>query len=213
MTSVRSFALLAGLLSLPFSPARGEDLGFYFTGGIGPAVAQDVDLKQFLGGGGGGAKVQLDPGFHFTAAGGYNFTRWLGVEMETGYIGNNIDRIGGSSADAFLSHVPFLANVVLRYDEDNSRLMPYVSAGAGGDSSIVFFDNSLGLDGSDADIVFAFQVSAGLLYKINETMSAGLGYKFYYADAPSWDVQDSAGRIRFGVSRVHLITAVFNMKF
>lgn len=213
MTSIRSFALLVGLLSLPLSPARGEDVGFYFTGGIGPAVAQDVELKQFLGGGGGGAKVVLDPGFHFMAAGGYNFTRWAGVEMQTGYIGNNIDRIGGASADAFLSHVPFLANVVLRYDEDNSRLVPYASVGAGGDSSIVFFDNSLGLDGSDADVVFAFQVSAGLRFKINEQMSAGLGYQFYYADEPSWNVENSAGRIHFGASKVHLITAVFNMKF
>src|SRR5215510_14941826 len=103
-TSIRSYVLLAGLLPLPFFQALGQETGFYFHGGIGPAVAQDVKLKEFLGGGGG--TVVLDPGFHFTAAGGYNFTRWLGVEMETGYIGNNIDRIGSSSVDAFMSHVP-----------------------------------------------------------------------------------------------------------
>ncbi|HXJ58318.1 MAG TPA: outer membrane beta-barrel protein [Verrucomicrobiae bacterium] len=210
-TSIRSLALLAGLLALPSLPAPGQESGFYFNAGIGPAIAEDVGVSEFLGSSSG--KVRLDPGFHFTAAGGYHFTRWLAVEMETGYIGNNIDRIGSSSPDAFLSHVPFLANVVLRYDADNFRLVPYASAGAGGDSSIFFINDSLGLDGSDADVVFAFQVSAGLLYKINETMSAGLGYKYYYADAPSWDVQNSAGRIRFGVSRVHLIAAVFNMKF
>jgi len=206
--SVRSIALL---LPLAVLPVKAQESGFYFNGGIGPAISQDLDLKQFVGPASG--SVQLDPGFHFMVAGGYNFTRWLGVEMETGYIGNNIDRIGTASADGFMSHIPFLANVVLRYDEDNSRLVPYLSAGAGGDSSILWMDHSLGVDGSDSDIVFAFQVSAGLRFKINEVMSAGLAYKYYYADDASWDIQNSGGRISFGAAHVHLITAVFNMKF
>jgi opacity protein-like surface antigen len=69
------------------------------------------------------------------------------------------------------------------------------------------------LDGSDADVEFAYQAMAGLRYRINDKMSAGLGYKFYHADGASWDIQHSAGHIRFGEARVHCVSAVFNWKF
>ena len=211
VVSFGSLILVAGLAPLSVAPVSGQDVGFYFTGGIGPAIAQDPDLKEFLGPTGG--NVELDPGFHLGVAGGYNFTRWLGVEMESGFIVNNIDRIGGASADATLSHVPFLANIVLRYEDQNCPVIPYFTAGLGGDSSVLWFDDSLGLDGSDSDVVFAFQISGGVRYRINDYMSAGLEYKFYHADDASWHVEDSGGRIRFGATAVHCITAVFNMKF
>ena len=206
-----SLTLLVGLGPFSVWPAAGQETGFYFTGGIGPAIAQDVDLKDFLGATGG--DVELDPGVHLGVAGGYNFTRWLGVEMESGFMMNNIDRIGDTSPDATLTHVPFLANIVLRYDDQRCPVVPYFTAGLGGDSSVLWIDDSLGVDGSDSDVVFAFQLSAGMRYRINETMSAGLSYKFYHADDASWDVEDTAGRIRFGDATVHCITAVFNMSF
>jgi opacity protein-like surface antigen len=213
-TPIRSLTLLTWLTStclLTTLSARAQDSGFYFTGGIGPAIAEDIDVKDFLGFGGG--KVELDPGVGVTIAGGYNFNKFLGVEMETGFAANNIDSIAGNSPDALLYHVPFLANVVLRFDDEASRIVPYVSAGVGGDSTLLWIDDSLGVDGSDSDVVFAFQLSAGVRFRINEKMSAGLSYKYYRADEASWDVEDSGGRIKFGESTVHLIAAVFNMKF
>lgn len=212
LLSSRALTLLVGFGVLTLLPIYGAERGPYFTGGIGGSIAEDVDLKEFNGPVG-GAEVKLDPGFHLGVAGGYNFNRWIGVEMETGILANNISKIGNSSPDATLSHVPFLANVVLRYEDERSLLVPYLSIGGGGDSSVLFIDNSLGVDGSDSDLVYAVQATAGVRLKIGDKMSAGVGYKFYHTGSPSWEIENSSGEISFGEATVHAFFAVFNMTF
>ena len=204
-------ACLGCALSLAFSAHAGEQ-GPYFRAAVGPALAENTAVKELLGPLS-NTKARFDPGAHLDFAAGFNFNRWLGAELETGFIYNNIDRIGASFPDASLSHVPFLANLVLRYDVPNCKWVPYIGAGAGGDTSVLEINNSLGVDGSDGDVVFAAQAFAGLTYRINRRMSVGVGYKFFWADDPSWHVQGTGGQIRFGHSQVHAINAVFNMAF
>ena len=203
---------VAGLMLGSALSARAEGEGFYFNGSLGGSFAEKVDVKEFLGALS-NVRVKLDPGVHVGAAAGYNFTHWFGVELETGILANNIDKLGTSSPDAALSHVPLMANVMLRYDTGSLPVIPYIGAGIGGDSSILVIDDSLGVDGADADLVFAYQFMAGLRYRINDRMSAGLGYKFYHADGGSWEVERSSGRIRFGEATVHALSAVFNWRF
>ncbi|HXI52826.1 MAG TPA: outer membrane beta-barrel protein [Candidatus Saccharimonadales bacterium] len=212
MRSLSRLALAAGLMLGWTGPGLGQDQGFYFNASLGGSFAEDVTVKEF-GGPVTGTQVKLDPGVHLGVAGGFNFARFVGVEAETGLLANTIDKLGNSSPDATLSHIPFLGNLIFRYDAENFPLVPYIGGGAGMDTSVFTIDHSLGLDGSDADVEFAYQAMAGLRYRINDKMSAGLGYKFYHADSASWDIQHSAGRIRFGEARVHCVSAVFNWKF
>jgi opacity protein-like surface antigen len=199
------------LLASPLAMAQQQQYGPYFTGALGGTVPENIKLKEFLGPASG--TVKLDPGFHFGVAGGFNFTDWLGVEVESGALVNSIDKIGSTSPDAGVTHIPLMANAVLRYDRDDFALIPYVAAGVGGDTSIFWINDDLGLDGSDADFVFAYQLMFGVRYRINEKMSAGVGYKWYHADSANWDVHNAAGGIRFGESTIHAISAVFTMKF
>lgn len=195
-------------------PQLGQSQNFYVDANAGVALADDVDLRQFLVSTR-GTELDLDPGARLSVAGGYNFCPTFGIQLETGFIHNSVD---GSDGDMSFGHVPLLADVVFRYDQPDCKWVPYAGAGAGGDLSIISLDhvrapNGAVVDGSDSDIVFAWQLFAGLRYKINDKMSVGGGYKFYSANGARWDVEDSFGDIRTGRAQVHSIGVDFNFKF
>lgn len=185
---------------------------FYLQAALGPAIAKDVKVREWAGTTP-GSKVKLDPGIHLGLVGGCNATRWLAFEIETGIIANNVDRIGPDAPDAALAHVPLLANVVLKYETESSRVIPYLGVGAGGDSSVLAVDDSLGVDGSDSDLVFACQAMAGVRFRLRDNMSLGAGYKFFHAKSPTWEVRRSASDIRLGRAIVHTFGVVFNWSF
>ena len=62
-----SLALLASVNSV--RSAEMGDKGIYFRGGIGPALAHETDVKEFLGPSS-GLKVKYDPGVRVSVAGG-----------------------------------------------------------------------------------------------------------------------------------------------
>ena len=197
-----------GLLSFP---EAAQSQGFYVNANAGVALGEDVSVRQFLVPTRGDA--ELDPGSRFSVAGGYNFNDFIGVELETGFIYNEVD-----GAEIALGHVPLLANVVFLYDRPNLKLIPFAGAGAGGDVSAIDLDdvrapNGAIVDGSESDFVFAWQAFAGARYKLTDNMSLGAAYKFHWADGASWDVERSAGGIEFGTARIHSVTVDFNFKF
>ena len=216
---IRSSALVGSFCATLFAlPHFGYSQNFYLNADAGIAFAEKVDLDQFLVSTP-GAKLELDPGVHFGVAGGYNFNAYLGVQLSTGFIANNIDNLSsGDNVDAVLTHVPLMAEFVARYDKVDCKVMPYVGIGAGGDLSIIALDevrapNGALVDGSDTSLEFAWQVFAGARYKFNQPMSLGGGYRFFWADGASWDVHHSAGDIKTGRALVHSVTVDFNMKF
>src|SRR4051794_37680074 len=113
----RSLALVGGCCLGLFAWAEvGHSQGFYFNANAGVSLADDVDIHRFLVPTR-GAKVELDPGARLSVAGGYNFCDYLGAQLETGFIFNNVKNVtGGGNIDASLSHVPMLADIVLRCD-------------------------------------------------------------------------------------------------
>lgn len=215
----RSLALAVGCCCGSFAwPEVGHSQGFYLNANAGVSLADKVNLRQFLVPTR-GAKIDLDPGPRLSVAGGYNFNDYLGVQLETGFIYNNVKSVtGGGSIDASLSHVPMLADFVVRYDKPDCKWVPYAGAGAGGDVSVIGLDhvsapNGAVVDGSAGTVVFAWQAFAGARYKFNQNMSIGGGYKFFSASGASWDVHHTSGEIKTGTAGIHSFGVDFSMKF
>ena len=215
----RSIAIVGGCcLGLLTLPGVGHSQGFYLNANAGVSFADDVDLHQFLVSTR-GTELEFDPGGRLSVAGGYNINPYIGVQLETGFIFNNVKGVSsGGDIDAVLSHVPMLADVVFRYDKADCNWVPYIGAGIGGDVSIIGLDNVRApngalVDGSDSDIVFAWQAFAGLRYKFMPKMSIGAGYKYYYAGNATWDVENSSGDIKTGKAQVHSFGVDFTMTF
>jgi opacity protein-like surface antigen len=208
-------AVLTGLLLPAATPgilnAEEAPSGPYVGADLGVALTQDARLKSFPGSGGGG-DVQFDTGIRLSLAGGWRFTDWLRAGGEFGVISHAIQ-----GADATFAHFPLMANVELQLP-NKTPIVPFIGGGPGVSISTISFDddNLRGgdfVDGSASDAVFAWQVYGGLRYKINDSMSAGLVYKYFEAGESSWDVDGSSTDIRFGRTRTHAISASFSMGF
>ena len=209
---IRTWAI-AGAACVSLLPGTGytQDHGFYMIAGAGVALADQVKLKYFFGPTG-GTRLDFDTGARFDISGGYNFTPFIGIEAETGWVYNSFKNL-----DASLSHAPMMANVVVRYDQPDCRWVPYAGVGAGGDVSVITLDHAQGngviAAGSDATFQFAWQAFAGVRYRFHPHMSIGAGYKYYSVDAASWDFANYNNSIRIGRANVHSILVEFNWKF
>src|SRR5687768_5376533 len=103
----------------------GSETGPYFSFGAGVNLAEETDAELDFGYATAEGTLESDPGFRISVAPGYNFNQWLGVELESGFLLNTID-----GSDDWVGHVPFLANVILRF-ENETGFTPYIGVGAG----------------------------------------------------------------------------------
>lgn len=216
MKTIRSFAASVVAIAITLgagNPAAGAagETGFYFTADAGVGIAENVDINEVLVPTP-GLKTDYDPGARLSVGAGYRLMHWLAVEIESGFAVNTF-----ADGDAAVSHVPLLANVVLRGGH-NSRFKPFLGGGGGMSVSVLSLDDvSIGgspvLDGAEGDAVFAYQGFAGFTIELNDRMSIGAVYKFLGTGAPSWDVENTSGRIRFDEARIHSFGVSFNMKF
>lgn len=212
----RSYAPLSlsavAALALFVPASSGEERpGPYFNAALGGSVAADTKLREFPNAPPGG-KVKFDPGVALDVGGGFKFNEWLLVGGQTGVLINGI-----KGSDAALTQVPMLANLELRFP-NNSPLVPFIGGGPGmAFSSITLNHDNLNggsdVDGSDSTAVFAWHAYGGIRYKINEKMSIGVSYRYFWAEKPEWEVDNSFQDIRFGESHIHVISANFSMGF
>lgn len=196
---------------LPSGAQEGQQPGPYVGADLGAALTSDARLKEFPGTPGVG-DVEFDPGIRLSLGGGWKFNDWLRAGGEFGIISHNI-----KGADATFSHFPMLANVEFQVP-NKSPIVPFFGGGPGVSIGAVAFDddNLAGgdfVDGSSADAAFAWQAYGGLRYKINDSMSAGLVYKYFEAGETTYDVRRTSTDIRFGRTRTHSISASFSMDF
>ena len=202
----------AAALALFVPRLSGEERpGPYFNAALGGSVAADTKLREFPGATPGG-KVKFEPGVALDIGGGFKFNEWLLVGGQTGFL---INGIKGSDAD--LTQWPILANVELRFP-NNSPLVPFIGGGPGIAFSTIHLDHDninggSNIDGSDSTAVFAWHAYGGIRYKINESMSVGVSYKYFWAEKSEWEVDNSFQDIRFGESHIHVISANFSMGF
>ena len=147
----------AALLTALALPASAAETGLYFNADAGPNFTDADDL---------------DVGFRFSAGVGYNLNKNFGVQFDTGWLWNALDTPGDSS----YSQLPFLVNAVYRFPL-GAKFESYIGAGIGGVYGILTIDEG-NTDDDDGDVMFGWQVIAGVRYNISETMSVGAGYKY-----------------------------------
>lgn len=193
--------LLAGALLWSATQGKAADRGPYLNLGAGVNIINDVDEDT------GSASAAFDPGFRLSAGGGYHFTPMISAEIESGYLFNEVEDAG----DTALSQVPFLVNAVFRF-ENSSSFVPFVGAGVGGVATFLTIDDFIsGSEDDDSDVVFAWQAQAGVHYRINDNMSAGITYKYLGVDGPEFDI--GGGRVGLEVMHNHSFMASFQWSF
>jgi opacity protein-like surface antigen len=219
-------ALLIGICAgaLSFNTASAQANRAYLITDVGGVLTSDTTVTEFFGPVAPNTKVKFDPGFRFGVAGGYRFTDWFSLEGETGMMGNKISSITGAaiSGEALFSNVPFLANVRLQLPRNRCPVTPYIGGGLGGSASVMDVEHHIDLGGvrmtgSDSTIVFAYQAFAGLQFRINDHMSAGVAYHYFATGDPSWEADSSFGtstsHLRLRGAQSHAITATFEWRF
>ena len=188
-----------------------EKQGPYFGGDLGVALTDDTDLKEFPGAGG-GTEVEFDTGMRLSLGGGWKFTDWFRAGGEFGFIAHDI-----KGTDGIFYQCPLMAVVEFQLP-NKSPIVPFIGGGPGFSTAVIAFDDDNladgdTVDGAASDAVFAWQVYGGLRYKIDDNISVGLVYKYFEADSPTWEVDDTSQDIRFGRTRTHSISATFSMGF
>lgn len=201
---------------------NGSDVGPYFRVGIGPAFTQDGQVTEFTGFAAGN-EIEYRTGVALEGAIGYAFNEWIGIEFEAGLIANELRGVPGfGHNDTFLSHTPLLVGVTLQQRIPQTVITPYVRAAFGG--SVTMFDTdgfsngAVTLVGEDTDLVFAYQLSAGLRFDLNDQMSLSAGYKYFATEDSTFKYESLFGGgpdVRLGIEgiRSHLVLVSFNMKF
>ncbi|MGE0006918.1 MAG: outer membrane protein [Parvibaculaceae bacterium] len=144
-----------------------------------------------------------DPGFIVGGAVGTHLAEAVRVEFEVAYSENDVDTLrysgpfndgtnyDGSGSFAILT---FMGN--LWYDMPlGETVYPYVGGGAGiavVDADDVIYDDpaATGAVYDSSEVVFAFQLGAGLRWKAFENVTFDVGYRLRAMDGPTFETSD-----------------------
>jgi opacity protein-like surface antigen len=187
----RKSALAAGAIFVFSTGVHAED-GLYASVGGGVSFAQDIDFSDA----GQTVTLELDPGFLVGGALGYQWQAFR-LEGEFTFLQNDADKLSALGvsvgADGDLSVLSGFANAYFDFDTQ-TPWTPYVGGGLGvanvsiNDLSVV---GSLPVD--DDDTVFAYQVKAGVGYRLSPTMDITAGYRFLGTDDITIESVDGDG--------------------
>ena len=145
--------------------------------------------------------IGFENGYSITGAFGVNLGHGLSVELESGYLSNDIEDIelNGNKFTGDISSVPILANVKYLIPV-TSHFNFYIGGGLGAiysEGSFNFNDFGYSADGWD----FAFQGLAGISIPLSEVLSLEVGYRYLATGFNSEEL------------RAHGVEAGINFKF
>ncbi len=167
-------ALICATVLLLLWPERdwSQSFGPYLKidGGVNFVPDTDFEINGSSG------TMSLDSGFRVDGTVGYEFGRWLAVEVEGGLAENSISKLTLGQLfthppKSSLTEIPVLANVVVRY-ENPTDFVPYIGAGAGAVMSTL----QIAGDKDEANVL-AWQGKLGVIYKIDDQAWLDLSYK------------------------------------
>lgn len=180
-------AVFALVLILCVTTAKAQ---MYLSGNVGMVMVSDADVSDSFFGGTIG-EISFDTGFGLFGALGNDFGNNFRGEFELGYRLNDFDKITGKGVFAGLGSEPlngdisslsFMANGF--YDINvGAPIIPFIGAGVGlAVISVDSFDAAV----DDSDTVFAYQLAAGISFKLAPQLNLDLQYRFFGTSDPKF---------------------------
>lgn len=210
-TTPRLMAALALATTFVCTSVNAADPAGYFHLDAGASVTGDIGVKSVLGVGTSGLKIESKTGFGFRAVSGLKLNESFALELETGYTQNDFERLtlAGVSANATgsASVVPILVNGVL-----SAKLSESISANLGAGIGAAITTADIGAQGiaqfkRQTKASFMGQLKTGVEFKITESVSANLNYRFGVVGAPDFD------SVKTDNILTHMFTAGVGIKF
>jgi opacity protein-like surface antigen len=118
---------------------------------------------------------------------GVQLIDWFGLSFTSGFALNSVraNTEGMTVSDGTYWTFPFMAQLCFQYPND-SGWIPYLNFGFGGAVTVLKLGNvtyalapGANLSGTGNCVTNAYQISAGVRYRLYEDLSITLGYKFY----------------------------------
>jgi opacity protein-like surface antigen len=190
---MRVAIICAGLLLAGMMAPAAASAGKAYIGGQGALVVTERGKGD---GGLDGIEFRYEKGFHGAATLGYDLGTahpWIGVgriELEVGLQRSDLDtiNIGAGKLDAS-GKVQVESIMVNTFGEHRETYpwIPYIGGGLG--AARVSLDNVSfpgGMPVDDDDVVFAWQVGAGIGLQAFQRMALDLGYRYFQAVDPKF---------------------------
>ena len=194
---VVAFGAVTTILTAP--PAHAQ---WYVSGNAGAVILQDAEVTDTFTGGSITGDIEFDTGYGVSAALGHAWGLFR-LEGELSYRENDLDQIdvtsltvagviftglGSVSLGGDVSSLGFMANGYRDFDT-GGPWVPFVGAGIGGARLNLDITNVAGVATiyDESDTVFAYQVGAGIGYKLTPKVMATLSYRFFGTSDPTFD--------------------------
>lgn len=200
MMQVRFLALTLGFLpflALSSAQAAEQATGYYAEINTAASINSDSDLNAFKNGAGTevSSTIDFDDSGSYQGAIGYDFGDFR-VDGELDYQQSDIKSIHVNSAD-YEGHGTFSVATLLAngyYDfPTQTSFKPFIGGGAG--FAHMMFDTpraSTGFQSDDGATVFAYHITGGAGYQINNQLGLQLSYRFFKTTEGTFDGSSAA---------------------
>jgi len=197
-------------LDHPIPKDQMEEDVFYIRTEGGPRFVSSMNIVNVVGTNGPSnsiiqKEIAFSTGYRQDIDAGVWLTDWFGLSIETGFALNAIrgNTQGMTVSSSTYWSVPIMAQLCFQYPND-SGFLPYLNLGFGGGwnyfkiGSINYTGaNFTTLSGSGNDMNNAYQIAAGVRYRLYDQFSLTLAYKFYGTSQPTVDMGDDQ-QVTFG---------------
>jgi len=179
---------------------------------VGPVGSKNTLIEK---------EVAFSTGYRQDIDIGVWLTPWFGLAIETGFALNAMrgNTEGMTVTSSTYWSVPIMAQLCFQYPNETG-FVPYLNFGFGGGWN--YFDigsiayapegNAATLSGAGNDMNNAYQIAAGVRWRIWEQLGLTLAYKFYGTSQPTVDMGDNQ-QVTFGSPVTNSIELGGNFSF
>ena len=212
------------LLSTPLQPSELEEERFSVSTDFGARFVSPMSIVNVVGPAGPNnpiiqKQIAFSLGYRQDIDIGVWLTDWFGLALETGFA---LNAIRGNTQDLTVQSstywsVPILAQLCFQYPNETGWI-PFLKFGFGGGwnyfklGTISYLGFTANNVGSGNDMNTAYQLTAGVRYRIYEEFSMSLMYKFYGTNQPTIDTADDQ-QITFGSPVTNSVELGLNFAF
>ena len=214
------------LLQSPLTEPQMEEDYFYVRTEGGARFVSSMNIVNIVGPVGATnpmiqKEIAFSTGYRQDIDIGVWLTPWFGLAVETGFALNAIrgNTEGMTVSSSTYWSVPIMAQLCFQYPNDTG-FIPYLNFGFGGGwnyfniGSISYPPAGQGstLSGAGNDMNNAYQIAAGVRWRIWEQLGLTLAYKFYGTSQPTVDMSDNQ-QVTFGSPVTNSIELGGNFSF